>query len=87
MPYIDIDLDDLDFDDLLEEVIYRVDSDNIYTEKERKLLHKLSKKLGVNVNMGKPDNLKDEMKMEYLGELASRYTEEQLRQMEADFKN
>lgn len=83
MAYIEIDLDDIDFDDLLDHLIDRIKTEKPYSPKENKLVEKLAKELSAY----SPENLADQMKMEYLLEIKERYSEAQLREMEMSYRD
>jgi len=81
MAYIEIDLGEVDFDDLIEEMIDRIKIEKPYSPKESGLIKKLCKEIWDQPGMVEVDNLADEMKMKYLLELREKYTEQQLRDM------
>jgi hypothetical protein len=82
MAYIDIDLGEFDFDDLLIEIIDRIPRRKPYTVSEQLLVNKFATILEKN----SARNLADEMKMEFLMELKEKYTEAQLREMQSAFQ-
>lgn len=88
MAYVDIELDDIDFDDLVIEVTDRLKYESKLSEHEQRLLKKLAKAIGKALSLEMlPDmaSLADQMKAEFTAELREKYTENQLREMESDY--
>lgn len=83
MANIDIDLDDL-ANLLREEVDYTAS----FTAYEKEALIDLRNSINEKIPMEgeKPDNLADLMKLEFLNEMTPKYTEAQLREMEAEYR-
>jgi hypothetical protein len=91
MAYVEIDLCEVDFDDLVREVIDQLKENSKYrTPIEKKLLRELVKESAIAIkltSLPEVTNLKDELKLEYAKELMEKYSEEQLREMEKDYLN
>ena len=88
MAYVDIELDDIDFDDLVIEVTDRLKYESKLSEHEQGLLKKLAKAIGKALSLEMlPDmaSLADQMKAEFTAELREKYTENQLREMESEY--
>ena len=79
---VEVELSDIDFDDLLEEVIERIYLKGRYTKREKEIIHKLKHQLLDGEEILRPDNLRNQMKMEFLNEIGQKYSEDQLRSME-----
>jgi hypothetical protein len=79
---VEVELSDIDFDDLLEEVIERIDSEHPYSKREKEFVNKLKIELRLSEAVSTGDNLSDQMKMEFLMEMRDKYSEDQLRSME-----
>jgi len=81
MAYIEIDLGEVDFDELIEEMILRIKVEKPYSPRESGLINKLCKEIFNQSGMAESPNLADQMKVEYLIELREKFTEQQLRDM------
>jgi len=83
MADINIDLDEL-ANTLREEVHYTAS----FTSYEKEALIDLRKSINEKIPMegAKPDNLADLMKLEFLNEMTPKYSEAQLREMEAEYR-
>lgn len=90
MAYIEIELDDIDFDDLVREVTDRLKSDKDLSDYEERLVRDLAKEIGKALNhniLTEGISLADQMKLEYVHELMDRYSENQLREMAEMYQN
>jgi hypothetical protein len=91
MALVEIDLDGVDFDDLLNEVIERFRSKHkLEINSEQALIRRMLKEGAKALNMisiPEMDNIKDEMKLDFAKELMERYSEDQLREMEKNYIN
>jgi len=83
MATIDIDPTDLDLDDLMEGLLDKLDYSSKMSDLEKSLAKRLQNKLiTFTAHLPKPDhadNLADQMKMEFLLEISTKYSEQQLR--------
>lgn len=87
MPYVtvevDVDLDEVDYDELINEVCRRVEKKRKLTDPMRKLLvvavRDLSTELGISMPISVPSSsLDDQMKVEHLNRVWDKYTSAQL---------
>jgi len=82
---VDVELSEIDFYDLLEEVIERIPYRKRFTYRENELMKRLKDELYNGDETPICDNLRDEMKLEFLMEMRDKYSEHQLREMERVF--
>lgn len=83
MAHINIDLDDL-ANAMLDELSYSSTFNKYEVEACKNLRDELIEKFPRNVDI---ENLADQMKMEFLMEIREKYTEDQLRQMEFEYRD
>lgn len=93
MASIEIELDDLYFDDLVTEVTDRLKIENKVSgewhDYQKKKLKSLYQEIGQALhNQVTPysQSLAEEMKVDFLKEIQPKYTETQLREMEAEYR-
>lgn len=93
MAQIDIELDEFDFDDLVTEVTDRLKLENkvsrewnSFQKKNLKLLYQQLSQALYNQVTPEYQSLAEEMKVEFLKEIQPKYTEFQLREMEAEYR-
>lgn len=93
MATVEIELDDLDFDDLVAEVTDRLKLENkvggewhAFQKKKLKALYQEISQALHNHIIPESQSLAEEMKVDFLREIKDKYTEDQLRKMEAEYR-